>query len=183
MRLSEWRRTAPSREAGTARLAAVVDPVLAALGAEEDPLVWVAWGEEPGTRHTILVPTAGGLISCFVRVNVPGEGPRVSAKLVRWNRVQTSELAIETTGAHRLLSFQVEGHVLQGSDDVADRIAAFALEVIAAIDGRPRPEPRATGRRRATPSKAKTKTSTGRTGAKPAAGATKRIASPRRTSG
>jgi len=31
--------------------------------------------------------------------------------------------------------------VLQGADDVADRIAAFALEIFAAIDGRPRPEP------------------------------------------
>ena len=141
MRLSEWRKAAPHKDAGSAKLAAIVDPVLTSLGAEPDPQAWVAWGEEPGTRHTILVVTDAGLISCFVRTNVAGEGPRASAKLVRWSRVQTSELAIETSGSHRLLSFQVEGHVLQGADDVADQIAAFALEVFAAIDGRPRPEP------------------------------------------
>jgi hypothetical protein len=163
MRLSEWRRTAPSREAGTARLAAIVDPVLAALGADDDPQAWVAWGEEPGVRHTILIPAGAGLISCFVRVNVPGEGPRISAKLIRWNRVQTSELAIETSGSHRLLSFQVEGHVLQGADKTADGIAAFALEVLAAIDGRPRPEPRRVSRRRSAPgSKATTATARAR---------------------
>ena len=140
MRLSEWRKAAPHKDAGSAKLAAIVDPVLTSLGAEPDPQAWVAWGEEPGTRHTVLVVTDAGLISCFVRTNVAGEGPRASAKLVRWSRVQTSELAIETSGSHRLLSFQVEGHVLQGADDVADQIAAFALEVFAAVDGRPRPE-------------------------------------------
>jgi hypothetical protein len=51
------------------------------------------------------------------------------------------------TAGHRLLSFQVEGHVLHGTDDEADRIAAFALEMFAAIDGRPRPEPPARSRR------------------------------------
>src|SRR5262245_60182647 len=142
MRLSEWRKAAPHRDAGSAKLAALVDPVLRSLGADDDPPCWIVWGEEPGTRHTILVPTDAGLISCFVRVNVAGEGPRASAKLVRWSRVQTSELAIETSGTHRLLSFQIEGHVLGGPDDVADRIAAFALDAFAAMDGRPRPEPR-----------------------------------------
>jgi hypothetical protein len=153
MRLSEWRKAAPHKDAASAKLAALVDPVLRSLGAEDDPHCWVAWGEEPGTRHTILVPTDAGLISCFVRVNVSGEGPRLSAKLVRWSRVQTSELAIETSGPHRLLSFQVEGHVLGGADAIADRIAAFALEVFAAMDGRPRPEP-PKARRAATPAKA-----------------------------
>jgi hypothetical protein len=147
MRLSEWRKAAPQRDAASAKLAALVDPVLRSLGADDDPHCWVVWGEEPGTRHTILVPTAAGLISCFVRVNVAGEGPRVSAKLVRWIRVQTSELTIETSGPHRLLSFQIEGHVLGGADDVADRIASFGLEVFAAMDGRPRPEPPSASRR------------------------------------
>jgi hypothetical protein len=153
MRLSEWRKAAPHKDAASAKLAALVDPVLRSLGAEDDPHCWVAWGDEPGTRHTILVPTDAGLISCFVRVNVSGEGPRASAKLVRWNRVQTSELAIETSGSHRLLSFQVEGHVLQGADDVADGIAGFALDVFAAMDGRPRPQPRPSPRRAAPASK------------------------------
>jgi hypothetical protein len=156
MRLSEWRRAAPHKEAANAKLAALVDPVLRSLGADDDPHGWVAWGEEPGTRHTILVPTAAGLISCFVRVNVAGEGPRASAKLIRWARVQTSELAVETSGPHRLLSFQIEGHVLGGADAVADRIAAFALEVFAAMDGRPRPDPRPAGRSRAAPAKGAT---------------------------
>jgi hypothetical protein len=143
MRLSEWRKAAPHKDAGSAKLAALVDPVLGSLGADDDPSCWIVWGEEPGTRHTILVPTDAGLISCFVRVNVAGEGPRASAKLVRWSRVQTSELAIETSGTHRLLSFQIEGHVLGGADETADRIAAFALDAFAAMDGRPRLQPSA----------------------------------------
>ena len=142
MRLSEWRAAAPSREAGSQKVAALVDPVLAALGSDDDPHGWVAWGDEPSVRYTILVPTAAGLISCFVRVNVPGEGPRASAKLIRWDRVQIGELAVETSAGHRLLSFQLEGNVLKGADETADRVAAFALEMFAAIDGRPRPEPR-----------------------------------------
>ena len=139
MRLSEWRAAAPNRDAGGARVAAVVDPVLSALGAEPDPHAWVAWGEEPGTRYTVLVPTEPGLVACFVRVLVPGEGPRASAKLIRWNRVAVGELAVEAQHGHRLLSFQVEGQVLRGVDAEADLVAAFALRLIAAIDGRPLP--------------------------------------------
>jgi hypothetical protein len=139
MRLSEWRAAAPQRDAAGPKVAAAVDPVLAAFGAGPDPHCWVAWGDEPAVRFSILVPTDPGLISCFVRVNVPGEGSRASAKLVRWNRVAIGELAVETTGGHRLLSFQIDQHVLKGVDAEADRIAAFALRVIAAIDGRPLP--------------------------------------------
>jgi len=84
------------------------------------------------------VPTDPGLVSCFVRV-VPGEGPRATAKLVRWNRVSIGELAIEAQGGHRLVSFQAEQQVLRGVDAEADQVAAFALRVIAAIDGRPLP--------------------------------------------
>lgn len=97
-------------------------------------------GEEPSVRYAIFVPSAAGLITCYVRVNVPGEGPRASAKLIRWNRVQLGELAMETQGVHRLLSFQVEQQVLNGADETADRIATFALQLFAAIDGRPIPE-------------------------------------------
>ncbi len=149
MRLSEWRAAAPKKEAVTAKVAAVVDPILEALGAGPDPHSWVAWGDEPASRFTIFVPTDPGLISCFVRVNVPGEGARATTKLVRWNRVSIGELAVETQAGHRLLSFQLESQVLRGVDVEADHVAAFALRVIAAIDGRPLPpvEERGAGRR------------------------------------
>jgi hypothetical protein len=150
MRLSEWRAKPPNKDAVAAKVSAVVDPVLAAFGVGRDPESWIAWGEEPAQRYTILVPTAPGLVTCYVRVNVPGSGPRAAAKLVRWNRVQLGELAVETQAAHRLLSFQVEQLVLRGADAEADRIAAFALDLFAAVDGRPAPE----RRRVATPSAA-----------------------------
>ena len=136
MRLSEWRSTGPVKDAGGPNVAAVVDPVIEALGAEPDPHCWVAWGEDPSIRYTILVPTEPGLISSFVRINVPGEGPRATTKLIRWSRVSIGELTVETQAGHRLLSFQVEQLVLRGADEEADRVAAFALRVIAAIDGR-----------------------------------------------
>jgi hypothetical protein len=150
MRLSEWRAAAPRREAAGAGVAAVVDPVLAALGAADDPHCWVVWGEEPATRYTILVPTDPGLVVCHVRVMVPGEGPRASGKLVRWSRVAIGELGVEVQHGHRLLSFQVEQQILRGVDAEADDVAAFARRVIAAIDGRPLPPlEEAPGRRRA----------------------------------
>jgi hypothetical protein len=139
MRLSEWRATAPSKDAVSAKIAAVVDPILLALSAGPDPHCWVAWGEEPANRFTVFVPTDPGLIACFVRVNVAGEGPRASSKLIRWNRVSIGELSVETQANHRMLSFQLESQVLRGVDEEADRDAAFAIRVIAAIDGRPLP--------------------------------------------
>jgi hypothetical protein len=141
MRLSEWRAAAPSKEAVAAKVTAVVDPVVAAFGVGDDPDCWVAWGEEPAQRYTILVPAGAGLVTCYIRVSVPGEGPRAAAKLLRWNRVQLGELAMETQSGHRLLSFQVEQLVLRGADAEADRIAAFAMDLYAAIDGRPKPDP------------------------------------------
>jgi hypothetical protein len=149
MRLSEWRASSPNKDAAGAKVASIVDPILLALGAGPDPDCWVAWGEEPAVRYTIFAPTPAGLVTCYVRVNVPGEGPRASAKLNRWSRVQLGELAIETQGAHRILSFQVEQTILNGADDRADEIAAFALALFAAIDGRPAPvlEPHARTRR------------------------------------
>ena len=157
MRLSEWRAGGPSKDARSSKVNAVVDPVLTALGAEPDPHVWVAWGEEPASRYAIYAPTTGGLITCFVRVNVPGEGPRASAKLVRWNRVQIGELAIETQGTHRLLSFQVEQQVLNGADAQADQIALFGLGLLAAMDGRPPPAGRARQTRTNAATKGRTK--------------------------
>lgn len=136
MRLSEWRKKAPFKDAGGPKVAAAVDAVIDVLGAERDPHCWVAWGEEPAIRYTILIPTEPGLISSFVRVSVPGQGPRATTKLIRWNRVSIGELAIETQAGHRLLSFQIEQQVLRGADAEADRVAAFAMRVIGAIDGR-----------------------------------------------
>src|SRR4051812_14716899 len=46
MRLSVWRASAPQKDAAGPKVAAVVDPIFAALGAEPDPHVWVVWGEE-----------------------------------------------------------------------------------------------------------------------------------------
>ena len=148
MRLSEWRMTAPHRDAAGPKVSAVIDPVLRALTSDPDPHCWVAWGEEPANRYTIFVPTDPGLIVSFVRVNVPGEGPRATTKLLRWNRVAVGELAVETQAGHRLLSFQLEQQVLRGADAEADRIAAFGRRVIAAIDGRPLPPIEETARRR-----------------------------------
>jgi hypothetical protein len=149
MRLSEWRASAPAREAVAAKVAAVVDPVLTSLGADPDPHCWIAWGDDPASRFTVFVPTEPGLIVGFVRVNVAGDGPRASSKLVRWSRVSIGELSVDTQAGHRMLSFQLESQVLRGVDADADRAAAFALRVIAAIDGRPIPaiDERRTGRK------------------------------------
>jgi hypothetical protein len=147
MRLSEWRATAPAREAVTPKVTAVVDPVLSSFGAEPDPDCWIAWGEEPANRFAVFVPTEPGLIACFVRVNVAGEGPRATTKLVRWARVSIGELGMETQAGHRMISFQLESQVLRGVDAEADRAAAFAIRVIAAIDGRTLPPVGGAGRK------------------------------------
>ena len=146
MRLSDWRAQAPHREALTPKVVGVIEPVLLALGADRDPNCWIVWGDDPGVRYQVLVPTDAGLAHVHVRVNVPQEGPRASGKLVRWSRVQLGELAVEIVAGHRLLTFQAEGQVLNGTDADADRIAAFALELFARVDGRPIPSPAAPAR-------------------------------------
>lgn len=177
MRLSEWRSSSPSKEAGGTKVAATVDPVLVSLGTEQDPECWVAWGEEPGVRYTIFVPTAAGLVTTYVRVNVPGEGPRATGKLIRWSRVQLGELSMETQGGHRLVSFQVEQQVLQGSDDKADRIARFGLELLAAVDGRILP-PEPTSKRAATKKPIRATAATGSKSAKTTSVATRARCAP-----
>jgi hypothetical protein len=139
MRVSEWRATAPHRDAVTAKVGAVVDPVIAAFGADIDPHCWVLWGDDPRLRYILLVPTGAGLVIVHARVNVPGEGPRAVAKLVRWAKLQVGELAIEMQGGRRIVSMVVEQQVLQGTDAAADKILRFALVLIAGVDGRPWP--------------------------------------------
>jgi hypothetical protein len=174
MRFSEWRAKAPAIEAGSAKVAAVVEAALTTLGADRDPECWVAWGDDPAVRYLLLAPTPAGLVQLNVRVNVAGEGPRASGKIVRWARVQTGELGVEIQGGHRLVTFQVDTLVLNGVDESADRISAFAQSLFAAIDGRPMPPPtrpaagrvagRGTGRAAATTAKR-----AGAVAAKPAA--------------
>jgi hypothetical protein len=152
MRLSEWRALAKPPESMSQKVVDVIEPVLRTLGADDDPHVWVAWGDDPAARYTVLAPTPPGLAVAAVRVNVPQEGPRVAAKLVRWSRVQLSELSVESQRGHRLLSFQLEGQVMKGIDEEADAIARFVNVLFAATDGRPWPSFEPPARRgRATP--------------------------------
>lgn len=139
MRLSEWRKGAPSKDSVSSKVLPVVESALVTLGAERDPECWVAWGDDPAVRYMVFAPTPGGLAQVNVRVNVPGEGPRAGGKVVRWGRVQLGELGVEIQGGHRLVTFQIETQVLNGADDTADGIAAFARTLFAAVDGRPVP--------------------------------------------
>ena len=150
MRLSEWRAAAPNREALAPKVVATVEEALHAMGGRPDPECWVVWGDDPEIRYTVLAPNDAGLVVCHVRVNVPGEGPRASAKLARWSRVQLGEFALETQAGHRVMSFQVEGQVLRGADAEADQIGEFAMRLFAAVDGRAIAEPSPTRRSRGT---------------------------------
>ncbi len=135
MRLSDAIAAPRDEAAVSARVMAVVLPALAALGAGEDPEGWLAWGDDPGIRWQFLTPTPAGLVTCSVRVNVAGEGPRAGAKVTRWPRVQVGELAIESAaGGLQVASFQVEGLVLRGSGEEAKAITSFAIAVFRAID-------------------------------------------------
>ncbi len=63
MRLSAWRAKAPQRESMNARVIETVVPVLAALGAGDDPECWVAWGDDPGNRYTMFAPAPAGFVA------------------------------------------------------------------------------------------------------------------------
>ena len=139
MRLSQWRAKAPFKDSVALKVIAAVESALGVLGAELDPECWVVWGDDPTVRYQLLVPTASGLVQVNVRVSMPGEGPRASGKIVRWNRVQLGELAVEIQAGHRLVTFQVEAQPLNGADAAADAIAVFAHVLFAAVDGRPTP--------------------------------------------
>ena len=156
MRLSGWRARAPIPDSVAPKVLAVIEAALSALGAEADPECWIAWGDDPAARYLVLAPTPAGLIQINVRVNAPGEGPRAGGKVIRWNRVQLGELAVELVGGHRLVTFQIDTIVLNGSDDIAEDISAFAQVLMAAVDGRPIPaDPIRPGAARATAPKAR----------------------------
>lgn len=137
MRFSRWRTTAPFKASVSPKIQAVIVDALGALGADADPECWVAWGDDPSVRYLMFVPTQSGLVQINVRVGGGGQGPRAAGKVIRWNRVQFGELAVEVPGGHRLVTFQVEGQVLNGADAAADAISAFAQSIFAAVDGRP----------------------------------------------
>jgi hypothetical protein len=136
MQLGEWRKTAPNRECMSNAVFNVLKPVLTDLGASADPDCWVQWGEDPEIRYLVMVPTRAGLISTAVRVNTGPDGPRATGKLIRWARLQMSELSVESAAGHRVVAVQVEGQVLKGTDGDADRICEFVRGLIAAVDGR-----------------------------------------------
>jgi hypothetical protein len=136
MRLSQWRKAAPTEGAMNDRVLAVVGPVLSDLGAERDPECWVAWGEDPDLRYSLLAPTLAGLITVAIRFTNPEDGPRVIAKLVRWSKVSVSELGLDAAGGHRMVAVQVENLVLKGVDEEADRICKFVRILIAGVDDR-----------------------------------------------
>jgi len=137
MLLSEWRKTAPNRECLSNKVLSVLKPVLADLGAAGDPECWVVWGEDPEFRYSVMAPTPAGLATVAVRINAgSSDGPRTTGKLVRWGKLQVSEVGVEASGGHRLIAVQVEGQVLKGIDKEADRICEFVLGLLAGIDGR-----------------------------------------------
>ena len=135
MILSEWRKTAPNRECLSNKVLAVLKPVLADLGADGDPDSWIVWGDDPAFRYSVMTPTPAGLIVVGLRLGGVDDA-RANGKLVRWGKVQVSELSVEASGGHRIVAVQVEGQVLKGVDDEADRICEFTRGLLAGIDGR-----------------------------------------------
>ena len=136
MRLSDWRSSPQGEKVMTDKVASAYGPAMTVLGAADDPVAHIVWGDDPDRRYLMLVASQAGLIVVHVRVNVPQEGPRASAKLVRWSRVQVGELSVEAQHGHRHVTSQIENTVLQGTDDEADQIGSFVAHVLARIDGR-----------------------------------------------
>jgi hypothetical protein len=137
MLLSEWSSVAPNSGCMSEAVLDALGPVLSDMGAGEDPECWVAWGEDPNYKYSVLAPTAAGLVMVAVRLN-PGSdaGPRATAKLVRWPKIQIGDFSIEAADGHRVVAVQVEGLVLKGTDDVASSICEFVRGLIAGSDGR-----------------------------------------------
>jgi hypothetical protein len=139
MRLSGWRSKAPGRGGLNQKALDTVGAILASLGAEMDPHCWVSWGDETGSRWTLMAPCPAGVATVNVRAGGTGEGSRASGRLIRWSKVQVGELAAESERGHRLVMFQLEGEPIRGTDDQADDVAAFAGLILAGLEGRPLP--------------------------------------------
>ncbi|MFI5261832.1 MAG: hypothetical protein ACHQZR_04700 [Candidatus Limnocylindrales bacterium] len=135
MRLSDWQKTAQGKKVMTTKVADAYEPALRGVGAIRDPMAYVLWGDDPATRYVIFAATDAGLAICNVRVNVPQEGPRASARLVRWQRVAIGDLSVDAHHGHRYVATQVEGVVLRGVDDDADQITQWVSHLFARIDG------------------------------------------------
>ncbi len=136
MHLSDWQQTAQGQKVMTAKVAGAYEPALRGVGATLDPVAYVLWGDDPAVRYMIFAATDAGLAVCHVRVNVPQEGPRATARLIRWQRVAIGDLSVEAHHGHRYVSSQVEGTVLRGVDDEADQITQWIAHLFARIDGR-----------------------------------------------
>jgi len=139
MRLSGWRSKAPGKDGLNQKALDLVGSILASLGAEADPHCWITWGDETGSRWTLMAPCSAGLATVNVRAGGVGEGSRAGGRLIRWSKVQVGELAAEAERGHLLVMFQVEGQPIRGTDDHADDVAAFAGLTLAGLEGRPLP--------------------------------------------
>ncbi len=136
MKLSEWRKSAQGRKFIAGPRLAVLNEALAGVGAGVDPEAFVDWTDDPENRITVLAAAEAGMATVNVRAGVGPEGARASARLLRWGRVQASELNAEVQGGHRLVTCQLESMVLKGGDADADAVAEWITHVYLRIDGR-----------------------------------------------
>jgi hypothetical protein len=141
MRLSDWQATLRGQKLMTGKVAIAYESALALFGEGPDSDAFVAWGDDPDVHYSLLVIGAPGLIVVVVRVNVPLEGPRASAKVVRWGRVAIGELSVEVQRGHKQATAQIDNYILKGMDEEADRIGAFVGHLLMRIDGRSGPAP------------------------------------------
>src|ERR1035437_10015551 len=83
MRLSGWRAKAPGRAGINPKILDTVGSILVALGADPDPHCWVTWGDEIGSRWSVMAPCPAGLAVVNVRSGGPEEGSRAGGRLGR----------------------------------------------------------------------------------------------------
>ena len=130
MRLTEWRKKAPVRDAIDDRVMAVLGFLLSDFGADPDPECHLVWGDHPDLRYSVLVPVAAGLVSIAVRT----QDARATARLIRWPKLAIGEFSVEATGERRVVAVQVESYVLKGSDAEADLVAEFVRGLVLRAD-------------------------------------------------